>query len=288
MVAIIAPRREPADMIVRHIASHTSMNDSGPEASAATPVTGELRGVLPGRQYQLGATAANPLGVRNVSAVTVKNEAGTTTYAAGTDYNVDLETGRVQILEGGTIVAGKVQFGYTPVAATFESVKSGGKAELTGALRVVSDNAAGGNRDWYLPKVTLTLAAGLDGFKRGGHGRVAKLHLAGDDGAALEDLHAAGLQVDVVVGAGGVGGGAGLVLDGDGADVAHAQRVGSRGAQLVLAAGQHAAQLAGDGGGGGCLGAAVVHGRVGCDVPHDHVGGLAPRGDDGHHALRSP
>ena len=131
------------------------------KTQAATPVTGELRGVLPGRQYQLGATAANPLGVRNVSAVTVKNEAGTTTYAAGTDYNVDLETGRVQILEGGTIVAGKVQFGYTPVAATFESVKSGGKAELTGALRVVSDNAAGGNRDWYLPKVTLTPSGDL-------------------------------------------------------------------------------------------------------------------------------
>ena len=30
MVAIIAPRREPADMIVRHMASQTSMNDSGP------------------------------------------------------------------------------------------------------------------------------------------------------------------------------------------------------------------------------------------------------------------
>ena len=39
MVAIIAPRREPADMIVRHIASQTSINDNGPEASAATPLT---------------------------------------------------------------------------------------------------------------------------------------------------------------------------------------------------------------------------------------------------------
>jgi len=39
-VAIIAPRRWPADMMVRHIASHTSMNDSGPEASAPTPFTG--------------------------------------------------------------------------------------------------------------------------------------------------------------------------------------------------------------------------------------------------------
>ena len=39
MVAIIAPRREPADMMVRHMLSHTSMNDSGPEASALTPFT---------------------------------------------------------------------------------------------------------------------------------------------------------------------------------------------------------------------------------------------------------
>lgn len=131
------------------------------KSQAAVAVTAELRSVIPGRQYQLGATTANPLGVRNVTAVTVKNEAGTTTYVAGTDYNLDLETGRVQIIEGGAIVAGKVTFGYTPVAASFESVKSGGKSELQGALRVVSDNATGGNRDWYLPKVTLTPSGDL-------------------------------------------------------------------------------------------------------------------------------
>lgn len=125
-------------------------------SQTATPVTGELQSVLPGRLYQLGATPSNPLGVRNVTAVTVKNEAGTTTYVAGADYNVDLATGRIQIIEGGAIVAGKVQLGYTPVAATFDSVKSGAKADLLVALRVVSDNATGGNRDWYLPKVMLT------------------------------------------------------------------------------------------------------------------------------------
>ncbi len=39
-VAIMAPRREPALMMVRHMASQTSMNDKGPEASAPTPTTG--------------------------------------------------------------------------------------------------------------------------------------------------------------------------------------------------------------------------------------------------------
>lgn len=127
------------------------------KTQAATAVTGEERKVLPGRQYQLGATAANPLGVRNVTDVTVALKSGGTALVAGTDYNVDLATGRVQILAGGAIaVATDVLFGYTPVEGTFDAVKSGASAELTGALRIVSDNAAGGDRDWYLPKVTLT------------------------------------------------------------------------------------------------------------------------------------
>ncbi len=126
------------------------------KTQAATPVVDEVRNVIPGRQYQLGASSANPLGVRNVTAISVKSNVGAVTYVAGTDYNIDLETGRVQIIAGGAIVAGPVKFGYTPVAAAFDSVQSGGKAELQGALRVVSDNATGGNRDWYLPKVTLT------------------------------------------------------------------------------------------------------------------------------------
>jgi hypothetical protein len=38
-VPIIAPRRDPADMMVRHIASQTSMKLTGPDASAPTPRT---------------------------------------------------------------------------------------------------------------------------------------------------------------------------------------------------------------------------------------------------------
>ena len=127
------------------------------KTQSATPVSGEERAVNPGRQYQLGASASNPLGVRNVTAVSVKSKDGATVYVAGEDYNVDTETGRIQIIAGGAIhAATPVQFAYTPVASRFASVRSGAKTELTGALRIVSDNAAGGNRDWYLPKVTLS------------------------------------------------------------------------------------------------------------------------------------
>lgn len=133
------------------------------KTQAAATIADEARKVLPGRQYQLGVTALNPLGVRNVTDITVALAAGGgTALAAGTDYNVDNATGRVQIMEGGAITAeADVLFGYKTVASKFESVKSGAKSELTGALRVVSDNAAGGNRDWYLPKVTLSPSGDL-------------------------------------------------------------------------------------------------------------------------------
>lgn len=132
------------------------------KTQAAETIANEERQVLPGRQYQLGATAANPLGVRNVTEITVSPKGGGAALTAGIDYNVDNETGRVQILEGGSISQSTVVlFGYKTVAGKFDSVKSGAKSELTGALRVVSDNAAGGNRDWYLPKVTLSATGDL-------------------------------------------------------------------------------------------------------------------------------
>ena len=40
-------------MIVRHMASHTSMNDSGPEASAATPFTSAPLGRMVLKSYPI-------------------------------------------------------------------------------------------------------------------------------------------------------------------------------------------------------------------------------------------
>lgn len=129
---------------------------------AATPVVGEEITVSPGYFYQLGATPSKPLGVRNVTGVAVNNEAGTTPYEAGVDYEVDLPTGRIQILAGGAIAENtKVKVNYTPVAGSYDAVKSGGSSELTGSLRIVSDNAIGGNRDVFCPLVTLTPSGDL-------------------------------------------------------------------------------------------------------------------------------
>jgi len=123
---------------------------------ASTPVANEAHTVQQGRYYQLGQSVSNPAGVRNIGSVVVTNTAGTTTYVAGTDYNIDTTMGRIQILTGAIIDDQIIHVDYTPTATTWDRVKTGSTAELYGALRIVADNASGDNRDFYMPKVSLT------------------------------------------------------------------------------------------------------------------------------------
>lgn len=128
---------------------------TGTITQAGASVTDEVIDVIPGRYYQLGLGASTPVGARKVSAVVVTNSAGTTTYVAGTDYLLDADRGRLQILATGTIVAGDIKVDYTKAATTWEGIRSGAAGELLGALRIVSDNATGDQRDFYMPRVSL-------------------------------------------------------------------------------------------------------------------------------------
>lgn len=128
---------------------------TGTITQAGASVTDEVINVIPGRYYQLGLSASTPVGARKVSAVVVTNSAGTTTYVAGTDYLLDADRGRLQILATGTIVAGEIKVDYTKAATTWEGIRSGAAGELLGALRIVSDNATGDQRDFYMPRVSL-------------------------------------------------------------------------------------------------------------------------------------
>jgi hypothetical protein len=124
---------------------------------ASGSVTDETITAFKGRQYQLGKTEANPAGVRNITDVVVTNSAGTVTHVLNTDYAVDLELGRLQILAGGAIAdAASIKVDYTRPAKTWTRIKTGSNTELAGAIRVISDNASGEKRDFYMPKVNLT------------------------------------------------------------------------------------------------------------------------------------
>jgi len=127
------------------------------QTQGSATVVDEAHTVLPGRVYQLGVDDDAPAGVRNITTVVVEPAAGGAAYVLGTDYQTDLDLGRLQILAGGAITSSTaVHVGYVAPAKTWTRVKSGSTAEVSGALRVIADNASGTNRDWYMPKVTLT------------------------------------------------------------------------------------------------------------------------------------
>jgi hypothetical protein len=121
-----------------------------------TAITDEVLAVIPGKHYQLGRSSSNPAGYRNISSLVVESAGGGTTYTEGDDYEVDLVSGRLQILVDGDIVAGNIQFSCAKASKTWSQIKTGGIAELEGALRIIADNATGDNRDYYMPSVVLT------------------------------------------------------------------------------------------------------------------------------------
>lgn len=127
--------------------------------TASRTVTGEtLTGAELGATFQLGTSAADPAGVRSISAVTVANA---TTPAnvpvAGVDYLVDLERGRLTVQEGSTKIAkgDNLTVGYEVEASTREQVISKGQT-IEGALRYIANNPAGKAVDFFMPYVKLT------------------------------------------------------------------------------------------------------------------------------------
>ncbi len=134
------------------------LGDVSDVAQTADPVVGEDLGVvLPERFYQIGASTTNPMGARGITAVTVSDDAATpVTAVEGTDYNIDLDLARIEILTGGLFDGVKAAtVDYTPVANTRKRVTTTAEANVEGALRFVAFNAKGKQKDVYIPYVTL-------------------------------------------------------------------------------------------------------------------------------------
>lgn len=112
--------------------------------------------VKKGYYYQAGKTTARPEGARKITNVVVTPAAGGTAYVVGTDYTVDLDLGRVQVLESGAIVeATGIRIAFDIQAATFTRIVTAADAEIKGALRYISTNPQGEKFDYFFPYVSL-------------------------------------------------------------------------------------------------------------------------------------
>ena len=108
-----------------------------------------------GTYIQLGLSATDPVGAKNVSAVVVHKAAAV--IAAAGNYEVDAVTGRVYILDNATDLADDddITIDYTSAAGTEEVVIAAGTV-IEGRLEFMADNAAGENRDYAWPYVQIS------------------------------------------------------------------------------------------------------------------------------------
>lgn len=131
------------------------------QASAASQV-GNIAEVKKGRRYQLGVAAGRPWGVKGISNVTVSaTPAGgaSTPLVAGTDYNVDAETGAILFLTSGLVLTNDpddaVVVTYDVDATSFNQIISGTAGNLEGELFYKSFNPKGDKIDYLFPFVQL-------------------------------------------------------------------------------------------------------------------------------------
>jgi hypothetical protein len=114
--------------------------------------------VKSGHYYQVGASTANPTGARDITAVVVKSFDEITTYVVTTDYTVDAALGRIYVVPGGAIALAEedgIHITCNTPARTREQIVTADNTQIEGALRYVSDNPKGTQRDLYLPYVQL-------------------------------------------------------------------------------------------------------------------------------------
>jgi hypothetical protein len=141
------------------------LGDQSEITTTLTAVTGEVHDdVQPGTHLQLGQSDTAPSGAKGLVEVSpgvniiVEDDTTPTpvTFTEGDDYEVDMERGRIYIIAGGLITAGtNLRIDYTVGAATRDQVISG-SSSVEGALRFLSFNPAGKDREVYLPRVKMT------------------------------------------------------------------------------------------------------------------------------------
>lgn len=109
-----------------------------------------------GRYYQLGATNSNPVGARNVTVTGITIASVAVNNANNVNYLVDGPLGRVFIAADAPGIADDavITVTYNVAAGTVKSVISKDQ-QIRGALRFISLNPVGDQKDYFFPYVNM-------------------------------------------------------------------------------------------------------------------------------------
>jgi hypothetical protein len=123
-------------------------------ATAATAQSSTLTDVKLGYYYQIGTSEDTPDGVGNVSNVAVTQ--GVTPVTEAGNYTVDLDNGRLYVLEDAADITEGDELTVTYDVTTGDSVVVVEEGEqVEGSLRFIADNPKGANKNYYWPYVRL-------------------------------------------------------------------------------------------------------------------------------------
>lgn len=129
------------------------------QAAVAAPLgLYSIDAVKKDRYYQIGETALNPAGLRELTTVVVKDDAGSpVTFTNITDYTVDLALGLLHVVPTGIITDGtNLRLTFAVLAKSREQVVTNALSTVTGALSFISRNPRGAQADYYMPYVQLS------------------------------------------------------------------------------------------------------------------------------------
>lgn len=109
------------------------------------------------RWIQLGTSTANPSGLRNLASLVVTTTGGSPVTIAATEYTIDYAKGRVYIkpTAAGVTEGMDLLFTYNTVATTRNRIVSANQS-IYAAIRFISDNATGDNKDYFIPYAKLS------------------------------------------------------------------------------------------------------------------------------------
>lgn len=128
--------------------------------TSGTGLSDTFPSVMPDMYLQLGKTQSQPTGARGVTVTKVATVlAPTTALVLNTDYTVDADLGRVYMMDTTTAIpddgTGGIIVTYSVTAGTRTQTISA-DTQLRGAVRFISSNPVGDQKDYYFPLVNLT------------------------------------------------------------------------------------------------------------------------------------
>lgn len=148
---LITENISPENLALFFLGSAGTLTQTAQTAQSTTYAT-----VKKGYFYQIGKSTARPEGVRKVTNVSVTPSAGGTAYTLGTDYRLDTDLARIEIIETGAITeANGIKVTYDVAAASMTRIVSAADAEIKGSLRFIATNPEGEKFDYYFPNVSL-------------------------------------------------------------------------------------------------------------------------------------